>query len=399
MSAIDPALLAHAQATFRAHFAAEPEALSYAPGRVNLIGEHTDYNDGFVLPMAINYGTVIVGSRNGSGQIRVLAADYDGESDSFAVDAITDAPGIPHWARHIRGIADSVRHAGIELTGCDLAVAGNVPQGAGLSSSASLGVAAAMLLTEFAAAPQLTPVDYAQMAQRSENSFVGTQCGIMDQLIAAAGQASCALRIDCRDLSYAPVPIPPDLAVLIIHSGVERQLASSAYNERRAQCEAVAAHFGVPALRDVSIDQLLGEQEAIAELPFRRARHVLSENARVLAVVAALAAHDIAALSELFRASHQSMRDDFAITVPKIDELVALIDGQVGDSGAVRMTGGGFGGCVVAVLALDRLPDIMAHIAECYRTPSGDRPMMIRAEPSAGAFCTAFPPARSMTKE
>jgi galactokinase len=256
-----------------------------------------------------------------------------------------------------------------------------------------------MLLTELAQAPHLSPVGYAKIAQRSENNFVGTQCGIMDQLIAAAGQESCALRIDCRDLSHSPVPIPAVLGVLIIHSGVERQLASSAYNERRAQCEAVAAHFGVPSLREVTLDQLLGEQDAIADVAFRRARHVLSENARVLAASAALEICDIFQLSELFRASHQSMRDDFAITVPKIDELVALIDQEIGDSGAVRMTGGGFGGCVVALLARDRLPDIMAHVAGHYRTPSGDPPMMIRAEPSAGAFLHRLSPARSMIKE
>jgi galactokinase len=242
-----------------------------------------------------------------------------------------------------------------------------------------------MALAHIGGHHMLTPTDFALIAQQSENAFVGTACGIMDQLVSARAENASALMIDCRSLNCAPVPMPDDVAVLIVHSGVERELADSAYNERRLQCEAVAAHFGVKALRDISLEQLLAAQNTLDETAFRRAHHVVTENARVLQAAKALADNDLATMGRLMAQSHISMRDDFAITVPKIDSLVALLQEAIGPQGGARMTGGGFGGCVVAMMRKDTQESVKAHITEHYTAPSGNAPQIFAAMPSAGA--------------
>lgn len=386
---ISPALIERAKSAYRRAYSVDPDTLIHAPGRVNLIGEHTDYNDGFVLPMAINYGTVIAAGDNSAGSsggsLHSIAADFDDAQDSFALDGSITQKASESWANHIRGIAYAMQQHGLELAGANLAIAGDVPAGAGLSSSASLGVATAMALAHIGGHHMLTPTDFALIAQQSENAFVGTACGIMDQLVSARAENASALMIDCRSLNCAPVPMPDDVAVLIVHSGVERELADSAYNERRQQCEAVAAHFGVKALRDISLEQLLAAQNTLDETVFRRAHHVVTENARVLQAAKALADNDLATMGRLMAQSHISMRDDFAITVPKIDALVALLQEVIGPQGGARMTGGGFGGCVVAMMRKDAQESVKAHIAEHYTAPSGNTPQIFTAMPSAGA--------------
>jgi len=378
-------LIDQARQSYRNSFRSEAGHLVHAPGRVNLIGEHTDYNDGFVLPMAIDYGTVIATGESEDGQMHAVAANFDNARDSFAlIPPITANPDIG-WTDHIRGVAHILQKRGANLLGANLAIAGNVPSGAGLSSSASLGVATGMAMATTSNLNELSPTDFALIAQQSENEFVGTACGIMDQLVSASAEAGAALMIDCRSLDCHAVKMPDDVSVLIIHSGVRRELADSKYNERRQQCEEVARHFGASALRDVSMEQLEAAQGDLDPVAFRRARHVISENERVLRAARALEEGDLTAMGDLMAASHISMRDDFEITTPKVDELVEIALDAIGAKGGARMTGGGFGGCIVSIMQADQLDRVSAYIAEHYQTPGGNAPQQIIAKPSAGA--------------
>lgn len=373
MSPID-----RATAAYRAAYGEAPVRLSYAPGRVNLIGEHTDYNDGFVFPCAIDRGTAVAFGPATGAIIDVLSADY-GEVDRF--DPAAPFEAAPGWRTHVRAVAGVFRARGIAIGGMRIAIAGDVPQGAGLSSSASLGVA---LGATFDIEGAISPTDLALMAQAAENDFVGCACGIMDQLISARGEAGAALLIDCRSLEATPVPLPADMAVLIVHSGITRGLVDSAYNERRGACEAVAAHFGIAALRDLDAAALAAGEAALDPVAFRRARHVVTENARTLAMPAALSASDWTWIGALMAESHASMRDDFEITLPEIDQLAATLSAATGGIGGARMTGGGFGGCVVALTRQDRLPALeqaaLDHFAAIGRAPG----LIHACRPSAG---------------
>ncbi|MGY0195710.1 galactokinase [Leptothrix sp. BB-4] len=378
-------------ASFRTAYGTAPTCLVQAPGRVNLIGEHTDYNDGFVLPCAIEYHTLVAARPRDDLQVRVVAADYSDRIDTFGLDApIThlDEPGLA-WSNYVRGMVQALLADGLPLRGCDLAVAGNVPQGAGLSSSAALEVAIGQAFKSL----QGLDVDatrLAQLAQQAENRFVGIQCGIMDQLISARGAAGHALLIDCRSLAAQAVHLPDDIAVLIAHSHVRRGLVDSEYNTRRQQCEAAARHYGVAALRDVDTARLLQDKADMDELTFRRARHIVTENQRTLDAAAALAAGDMARVGALMAASHVSMRDDFEITVPPIDHLVEILQRVIGHAGGARMTGGGFGGCVVALLPESQVPQAQAALAAEYRAPGGEPATVYICHPSAGAGPLAF---------
>ena len=371
----DPAT--RARAAFRQAFAAEPAALWQAPGRVNLIGEHTDYNDGFVLPCAIDRRTVVAVGPGGEG-IRVAAADL-GEQDAFS-PALPMAHGAI-WADYIRGVAAELLADGHPLPPLDLAIAGDVPLGAGLSSSASLEVAVAAALTGGAARGEAA----ALIGQRAENNFVGCQCGIMDQLVSACAVAGHALLIDCRDLSRRPVPLPVDAAIVVIDSGVRHQHTGSGYNDRRAECDRAVRHYCVSALRDLDEPALERGRAALDDVAYRRARHVVTENARVLAAAAALAAGDLVAMGRLMADSHRSMRDDFQITVPAIDRIVALADEFIAGSGGARLTGGGFGGSVVALVPPALVAPLGEHVAAHYRTPDGLAPTITTYTAAAGA--------------
>ncbi len=374
-----------ARAHFATRFGAPPDLVVQAPGRVNLIGEHTDYNDGFVLPCAIDFRTVIAARRREDGVIHAVAVDLEASEDVFTPsDHVPHATGKP-WADYLRGAAEILLRRGHTLSGADLAIAGDVPQGAGLSSSASLVVALIETFRRLDALEGLAMPDVAVAAREAENDYVGVQCGIMDQLISACGEAGHALMIDCRSLSVRSVPVHPALAILIVHSGIERGLVGSEYNRRREECTRAAAFFGVPALRDVTIAEVAGAEGRLDDDAFRRARHIVTENDRVAATASALAAGDTSALKRLMAASHASMRDDFMITTPKIDALVALVDDAIGEDGGARMTGGGFGGCIVAVVKRSRLADAIGAIERDYRTPAGEKPSHYVCLPSAGA--------------
>jgi galactokinase len=368
---------------YRQHFGSDPDMLFRAPGRVNLIGEHTDYNDGFVLPAAIDRETVVaIGAAPGS-VITAIASDFGEDHDIFSLsDTIT--PVKADWANYVRGMAQAMLADGITLTGARMAIAGDVPLGSGLSSSAALEVAVGNALAGIAGYT-IEPTRLAKIAQRAENEFVGCACGIMDQLISTRGKAGHALLIDCRSLECTPVSIPDGVSIIIAHSGVRHAHAGGEYNDRRAQCEAAAKHYGVPALRDLTADQLEAGKAGLADLPYRRARHVVTENARTEAAAQSLKHGNLQQLGELMAQSHASMRDDFEITVPAVDHLAAIMATATAGEGGARMTGGGFGGCVIAVTPDARVPAVVKAIADQYRTPEGLAAEVFVCQPSAGA--------------
>ena len=378
-------LISSLTAAFERSFQGAPDMLVQAPGRVNLIGEHTDYNDGFVLPCAIDFHTLVAARARSDRVVRVVALDYADQLDEFSLDTPIvpreDAP----WANYVRGVVQMLLAHGVVLGGADLALAGNVPQGAGLSSSASLEVAVGQAFKGLYRLNGLSPTDLALIAQRAENQFVGCNCGIMDQLISARGQQGHALLIDCRSLRTQAVPMLQDMAVMIIHSRVRRGLVESEYNTRRAQCEQAARHYGVAALRDLTVAQLQAGSQGLDAVAYRRARHVVTENQRTVDAAAALAAHDMRVMGQLMAQSHVSMRDDFQITVPAIDALVDIIQNAIGLEGGVRMTGGGFGGCVVALVPQALVAHVRSAVQAQYRSPQGELAPIHVCSPSAGA--------------
>jgi galactokinase len=382
---MNPTLQQRVIASFSGAFGGAPTAVVRAPGRVNLMGEHTDYNGGFVLPCAIDFQTLVAIRPRSDARVRVVASDYGDASDDFGLDAPIVRQAGPEWSHYVRGVLQMLLASGMPACGANLAIAGDVPQGAGLSSSASLEVAVATAMKAAHGLHHLSATAIALLAQRAENEFVGCQCGVMDQLISARGQAGHALLIDCRSLSVRPVTLPEDLAVMMVHSHVQRGLVGSEYNLRRQQCEAAARHLRVAALRDATLAQLETQRDGLDPVAWRRARHVITENARTLAAADALAAGDLRAMGRLMAESHRSMRQDFEITVPAIDELVDILQSAIGPDGGARMTGGGFGGCAVALLPAARVDAVRAATQRHYRSPSGQPGTVYISRPAAGA--------------
>lgn len=369
-------------ALFRDTYGTMPELAARAPGRVNLIGEHTDYNDGFVLPCAISRQTMVAARRRTDRQVRIIAGDLGGLTAGFSLaEPITPDSAAP-WSNYVRGVVDGLLDAGLDLPGADLAIVGDMPQGAGLSSSAALENAAGLALAALAGQPDIDRTRLALIGQRAEHRFAGCQCGIMDQLVSARAVEGAALLIDCRSMECTPVPLPAGLAVMIVHSGIERGLVDGEYNLRRQQCEAAARHFAVSALRDLAS---LPEPGGLDPAAYARARHVVGENARTVDAAAALRSGDLARLGELMAASHAAMRDDFQITLPAIDALVALLQDAIGSEGGARMTGGGFGGAVVALLPATEVERVRAAVLAGYRAPGDAPPLIMIERPAAGA--------------
>ncbi|QLE84153.1 galactokinase [Shewanella sp. Scap07] len=365
-------------------FGTNADDLYLAPGRVNLIGEHTDYNDGFVLPAAINFHTIIAVKRRDDDKFRAVSDAFAGEIKSWQFGQEGQPNPDDGWVNYLKGFTSALATSGLPAKGLDLAVVGNVPLGAGLSSSAALEIAFGTAVNDCSQL-RLSPLAVAQMAQRGENQYVGCACGIMDQMISALGEQDHALLIDCEDLDSEPVPIPESLSLIIINSNVQRGLVESEYNLRREQCEAVADHFGADSLRHVSLGQLEAAKAQLDETAYRRARHVLTENRRTQQASQALASNDIARLSELMAQSHQSMRDDFEITVEAIDQLVDMIAKVIGNHGGVRMTGGGFGGCVVALVDHDLTDAVVETVETNYAKLTGLEATVYLCSASDGA--------------
>ncbi len=367
-------LFERTRAGFVATYGEEPSGIAFAPGRVNLIGEHVDYNEGLVLPMPIPAGTAIAWGSANHDTVEAVALDLMGEHDRFEPNS-----AVPHqpvdWRSYVRGMAACWTQRGFPATGVRLAIAGNIARGSGLSSSASLCVAVgrALAAANGVASPPIHDLAFA--AQQAEHEWAGVRCGIMDQMAVAAGEPEHALLLDCRSLAIRQVILPPDWAVMIVQSGVRRGLVDGHYNERRRDCEAAAAILGVTSLRDANA-------EAIAQVVLdpkigRRARHVVSEIGRVSAAVEAISGHDLVALGAILRESHASLRDDFEVSVAAVDGLVECLNTAIGPVGGARMTGGGFGGAVVAVLGRSNVKTVAAAVCAAYRTPAGDVPDVV----------------------
>ena len=347
-----------------------PTHIIYAPGRVNLIGEHTDYNDGFVLPCAINYQAVVAAAKRNDSIVRIVSVDYDNEVNEFDLSKEIEFQPDCMWANYVRGVVKCLMERGYMLGGMDIAVSGNVPQGAGLSSSAALEVVIGQTFKELYEL-EISQADIALNGQQAENEFVGCNCGIMDQLISAEGKNNHALLIDCRSLETKAVSMPENMAVVIINSNKKRGLVDSEYNTRREQCEEAARIFGVKALRDVSVELFNERVAELDEVVAKRARHVITENDRTEEAAKALEAGDMKRMGELMAESHASMRDDFEITVSEIDTLVEMVKEVIGDEGGVRMTGGGFGGCIVALVPPSLVEKIRTTVEARYEAETG----------------------------
>jgi len=369
---------------FEQQFNSSAEVVCHAPGRVNLIGDHTDYNDGFVLPAAINYGTTIAASIRDDNQVKVYAHDCDQQTNEFSLnDILFDQQMM--WSNYVKGTLQALMKKYPNIKGSDFVVTGNVPQGAGLSSSASFEIA---ILKTFKLLYQLDldGISAALIGQQAENEFVGCNCGIMDQLISAMGQKNHAMLLDCRDLSFEDAPIPDNLTLFIVNSNVKRGLVDSEYNLRRQQCEQVAKYFDVSALRDVTLEQLNSAKEKISPVLFKRARHVITESNRAITTLKALKSNDMATISVAMKESHASLRDDFEVTTNEMDGLVNIIDNVVGIKGGVRMTGGGFGGCVVALVPTTMITELTDVVNRGYPQQFGLKPSIYLCTATQGAF-------------
>ncbi|MBQ4827921.1 galactokinase [Alteromonas sp. MMG017] len=365
-------------------FDAEPTLIAHAPGRVNLIGEHTDYNEGFVFPAAINFGTWVAASKRDDNDIVVSALDYENQQNQFSLADIQydDNQG---WANYVRGVVKVLKDALPDFAGANLVVTGNVPQGAGLSSSASFEIAILKALSALYELP-LDGVQAALLGQKAENTFVGCSCGIMDQLVSAMGHEGSAMLLDCQSLAIEHSPLPSSHQIVIINSNVKRGLVDSEYNLRREQCEQGASLLSVPSLREATIEMLETAKPHMPEVVYRRARHIITENARTLSASEALKVGDITTVSEAMAESHVSMRDDFEITVPPIDYLVEIIGEVLGKTGGVRMTGGGFGGCVVALVPTDSVDAVKQVVTDKYFDETGYKADIYVCAATQGAF-------------
>lgn len=370
-----------------------------APGRVNLIGEHTDYNAGYVLPAAIPFYTTVAAAARSDRQLRVRSTNY-AETLTVAIPPAGVAERRrtegAHWVDYVVGVAQVLLAHGIVVGGADLLIHGEVPLGAGLSSSASLEVAVALALSSLAGGPPLDKITLAKLCQRAENEYVGMRCGVMDQFASVFGRAGHAVLIDCRSLEHRLVPLrapgdqqKPGAQIVICNTMVRHHLAGGEYNRRREECEQGVrelAQFesGIDTLRDLTKDALLRHAAKLDPTIVRRCRHVISENQRVLAAAEALSAADLHRFGRLMSESHDSLRDDFAVSCDELDLMVRLaaeIDGVYG----ARMTGGGFGGCTVNLLRADAVSEFTSLIRQRYSQATGHRPEIYVCEAAEGA--------------
>jgi galactokinase len=357
-----------------------------APGRVNLIGEHTDYNDGFVMPAAIGFSTWVTITPLDERKLSVFSENF-GEQIEFDLN---DRNPIPrqHWSDYVIGVAVTFEGAGYHVRGANLRIRGEVPIGSGLSSSAAIEVA-----TGFALAANsdlnLDRTELAKLCRRAENEFVGARVGIMDQFVSCYGQANKALLLDCRSLEYKLFPIASKVRLVVCNTMVKHELASSAYNERRAECEAGVKHLAaalphVTALRDVNLEELAQHGRDLPEVIYRRCRHVISENARVLESGEALERDDLNSFGQLMNESHRSLRDDYEVSCPELELMVDLARKVKGVYGS-RMTGGGFGGCTVNLVAAEQVGEFKSIIVGGYEKTTKLVPDIYVCDPADGA--------------
>jgi galactokinase len=379
-------LSAHIAAEFQKHHGRAPRWIVAAPGRVNVIGEHTDYNDGFVLPMAIErYAIMAADAAAAPGKISIYDAHFK-ESATIDVSAPV-TKGLPKWSNYIRGVLAGFQRRGVTIPALDVAFMSTVPLGGGLSSSAALEVCTATLL-EAATGKAIDPVEKALLAQQAEHEFAGVPCGIMDQFISALGREGHLLLLDCRTRKTELVPMSdPSVALLVINTNVKHELSGGEYAERRAQCEEAARNIGVKSLRDVTPDQLEKAKGKMSEVVYRRARHVIGEIERTLHAAEGIRSANWPGVGNLMYASHASLRDDYEVSCAELDAGVEIAE-DIGYRGGVygcRMTGGGFGGCCVALVKAISVEDITLKIAADYKAKTGIEATIFSSRPAAGA--------------
>jgi galactokinase len=356
-----------------------------APGRVNLIGEHTDYNLGFVLPAAIDLEIRLAYVPTDDGRVELTRLD-DGSRDGFQLGE--QRPRAGTWLDYVVGTAWALAEAGLPARGLRGVIASSLPPNAGLSSSAAIELASAWAMLDDAAAG-VDRMRLARICQRAENDYVGVQSGLMDQFAESCGVADSAMLLDCRSLDWHAVPLPDGLALVVCHTGSRRHLDGSAYNERRAQCEAAVAELAldeprIRSLRDATPELLRAAGDRLDPVARRRAEHVVSENARVLQAVDALAADDRPAVGDLFAASHASLRDLYEVSSPELDAMVEIAHGVPGVV-AARMTGAGFGGCTVNLVEADSVDALRASVLRDYPSRTGLTPMVLPVAATEGA--------------
>jgi len=366
-------------------FGHAPRWIVAAPGRVNLIGEHTDYNEGFVLPMAIEYYMVMAADRS-PNRLVTLHSNTTGETASFAVRTPIGR-GEPAWSNYVRGVVAGFQKRGSKVGGFEAVIDSTLPYGGGLASSAALEVCAATLLEKLGRRT-LDPVEKALLCQQAEHEFAGVPCGIMDQFTSVLACKDHALLLDCRARTTNAVAMTdPAVTVLIINTHVRHKLADGEYAKRRAECEAAARGLSVPALRDATLAGLTAAKKKLDPTVFRRARHVITENERTLEFAAAIQAADWPAVGRLMYASHASLRDDYEVSCPELDAIVEIAKTIPPDRGMIgcRMTGAGFGGCAVSLVRTDALQHITRAISEAYERQMRTQPTIFSSRPAAGA--------------
>jgi galactokinase len=388
-STVHPGPLSTARAVterFRAVYRTNPRGIFRAPGRVNLIGEHTDYNDGFVMPAAIDfYSYAAIGERT-DRTLSVYSEQFH-RSVEFSIDQLAGPPR-KHWSDYVRGVAAVLRDEGYPLKGANLVIDGQVPIGSGLSSSAAIEVTTALALT-FLGGVTIPLLEVARLCQRAENTYTGARCGIMDQFVSCFGKQEHALMLDCRSLEATYLQLPPNVRLVICNTTVRHELATGEYNERRASCERVVETIAkfrqeVRALRDLTLEGLEHYQNQISSVDFRRCRHVITENDRVKDAKAALESADLARFGELMYLSHDSLDQDYEVTCRELNIMVNCAREFEGVYGA-RMTGGGLGGCTINLVESKAVPEFQATVARGYEKLTGLSPQIVVSAAAAGA--------------
>ena len=376
------------QATFAALFNTSPEGVAIAPGRVNLLGEFTDYNDGYVLPVALDKACHVLWRRRDDQLIRVASMQYPDQLDNFSPDANYEHG--PHaWTPYVRGVIAAAQSWGLQSAGVDLLIDSQVPEGKGLSSSAALEVSLLGALNEINGW-ELSAKDIARLGQLAENDFIGCQCGIMDQLVSACAVANHALLIDCASLDCSPVPLPTDWAILVVDSNHPRQLVDSEYNQRRLDCEEARDQLDVASLRHATNRTLTAHRADLSDNAYRRAQHVIGENERVLALVDIMKMGKLPLASSIMAAGQRSLAENFEVTVPATDTLVSLAHEALGNRVAARQTGGGFGGAVVTLCHQNDIDALQDVIEQRYFSETGLRADIHVCRPSAGLEVKTF---------
>lgn len=371
---------------FRASYGREADVVRAAPGRVNLIGEHTDYNEGWVLPVAMDRTIRVAAAKRKDRQVRATSEQFPGLVE-FSLDRIEPDSSL-RWGNYVRGVAHSLEQAGFHLSGADLWISGDVPREAGLSSSAALEVALVNCWQRLDRI-SLAPLEVVRLARRAENDFVGVPCGVMDQFIAHLGQRDHALLLDCRDLSYRQIPLPKDVSVVVSNTGVKRSLAQSEYRMRVEQCQKAlkqlaAAGRSASSLRDIEPADLERHRSSLDPLVWKRASHVVNENRRTLEAVRALEENRVEDFGRLMNESHQSLRDDYEVSCAELDTMAEIARRQPGVLGS-RMTGAGFGGCTVTLVKREFTQLAAAALEKEYRETTALEPQTFLFQPSAGA--------------